>query len=231
MVEFMPVQELQNFLRLRDLKVTGRKKELVARVWCAIQQDIPIQPTAQHVEEQLKIEFKERLKIDGITLPDPYLLLEGWLSEEEGGLTSWPMVLYPDIFNYLAFYPSELGSKDLSDYKQSKAYSYFKTGWLKGLKYNSISPESKICILKSECRKSEKLRDPLYELWIAIEKNSGKIRSAHCKCMSGMLSTCNHVAAGLFRIEAPAHPTVVQWCQKKWCCSIPRCPPVGSCPI
>ena len=27
------------------------------------------------------------------------------------------MVLYPDIFNYLIFVPSELGGKDFNDYK------------------------------------------------------------------------------------------------------------------
>ena len=43
------------------------------------------------------------------------------------------MILYPDISNFLMFYPSELGSKDLSDYKNNKAYSYYKSGWLQPL--------------------------------------------------------------------------------------------------
>ena len=42
-------------------------------------------------------------------------------------------MLYPDIFNYLMFYPTELGSTDLGDYKKSKAYSYYKSGWLQPL--------------------------------------------------------------------------------------------------
>ena len=37
------------------------------------------------------------------------------------------MLSYPDIFNFLMFYRSELGSKDLSDYKNSKAYSYYQS--------------------------------------------------------------------------------------------------------
>ena len=39
----------------------------------------------------------------------------------------WPMLSYPDIFNFLILYPSELGSKDLSDYKNTEAYSYYKS--------------------------------------------------------------------------------------------------------
>ena len=39
-------------------------------------------------------------------------LMDGWKK----------MLSYPDIFNFLMFYPIKLGSKDLSDYKNSKAY-------------------------------------------------------------------------------------------------------------
>ena len=44
------------------------------------------------------------------------------------GMKFWPMHLYPDIFNYLIVFPSELGSKDLNGYKNSRAYSYHKLG-------------------------------------------------------------------------------------------------------
>ena len=40
-------------------------------------------------------------------------------------MTFWPMILYLNISIFLKFYPSELVSKDLSDYKNSKAYSYY----------------------------------------------------------------------------------------------------------
>ena len=50
------------------------------------------------------------------------------MSERTEGMKFWAMFLYPDIFNYLTSFPSELGSKDLNDYKNSKAYSYHKSG-------------------------------------------------------------------------------------------------------
>ena len=37
------------------------------------------------------------------------------------------------------FYPSELVSKDLSGYKNSKAYSYYKSGWLQPLPNRILS--------------------------------------------------------------------------------------------
>ena len=53
-----------------------------------------------------------------------YLTLQdttGWLEDER--MAFWPMLSYPDICNFLMFYPSELGSKDLSDYNNSKVYT------------------------------------------------------------------------------------------------------------
>ena len=74
---------------------------------------------------------------------DPFKMLEGW--KDEGiGIKYWPMLTYPDIFNYLSFYPSELGSKDLCDYKNCKAYSYYKSGWLNPLCYSSCALDQKI---------------------------------------------------------------------------------------
>ena len=69
------------------------------------------------------------------------------------------MLLYPDIFNYLSIYPSELPSKDLSDYKNSKAYSYYITGWLQPLLYNNLGESSIYALFKGDCRKSERIND------------------------------------------------------------------------
>ena len=53
--------------------------------------------------------------------------------EDDEGMASWPILSYPDIFDFLMLYPSELGSKDLNDYKNNEAYSYYKLGWLQPL--------------------------------------------------------------------------------------------------
>ena len=51
----------------------------------------------------------------------------GWCNEEEE-LRFWFMISYGDIFNFLLFNPSELGSSDLNGIKNSKDYSYFANG-------------------------------------------------------------------------------------------------------
>nr|XP_047122892.1 uncharacterized protein LOC124806213 [Hydra vulgaris] len=178
----MKVEELKSYLRLRGLKISGKKEILAARVYCAMENNVTPIKTAEEVEHDI-------------------LTYNGWLSEDEG-LTCWPTLLYPDIYNYLLFNPAEIASKDLSDYKTCKAYSYFKCGWLEPLFYHQIGIESEYCYLKGNCRKSEKINDPFHKLWIIINKKTAKIISAHCTSLAGLSQTCNHVAASLFRIEA-----------------------------
>ena len=93
---------------------------------------------------------------------DPFQL-DDWLSEEDGRVI-WPMTLYPDIFNFLRFYPTELESTDLNNYNTSKGHSYYAKGWLGDLEYHGISAESLYCFLKGDYRKSEKLRNTFYKL-------------------------------------------------------------------
>ena len=131
--------------------------------------------------------------------PDPMKIVHGWADEDEG-VVFWPVLTYPDIFTYLMFHPSELGSTDLSDYKLCKAYSYFKNGWLEPLSYHNLSG-SKFCLIKGQCRQSLSVNNPHHQLWVLLEK-AGKIRACHCSCMAGMSQTCNHVAAALYRMEA-----------------------------
>ena len=119
-------------------------------------------------------------------MPDPFKIPHGWMNEEEG-MCFWPIVLYPDIFNYLMFNPAELGSTDLSDYKNCKAYSYYKSGWLQQIQYHNLST-SKYCILKGECQQSQATNNPYHKWWIILEKTS-KIRTCHCTCMAGMSQT------------------------------------------
>ena len=83
------------------------------------------------------------------------------------------------------FFPSELGSKDLNDYKNSKAYSYYKSGWLQPLYYHAINMNSKFCIIRTECRKSQNIRDSYHKLWIVVEKKTAIINPHVLCCVLG----------------------------------------------
>ena len=98
-------------------------------------------------------DYKNKLKIDDFPIPDAFRdLIGAWKKMKERHI--WPMLSYTEIFNFLMFHSRELGSKDLSDYKNSKAYSYYKSGWLQPLQYHNLSG-SKYCIIREECRKSQ----------------------------------------------------------------------------
>ena len=98
----------------------------------------------------------------------------------------------------------------MNDYKNSKAYSYHKSGWLQPLLYHNLTG-SNFCILKGECRKSQSVNDPFHNLWIILEK-SAKIWSYHGTCMAGMGETCNHVAAAMFQVEVAVHTGLTNPC-------------------
>ena len=148
MIEKLNMEELKNYLKIRGLKVTGRKKELVARVFNAQENDVKPVKTAVEVEAVLKNEYNKKLVVDDRKIPDPFHISHGWQTEEEG-IVFWPKILYPDIFS-LVFNSSELESNNLSDYKNCKAYSYYMSGGLQPLMYHNLTG-SKFCIFKVEC--------------------------------------------------------------------------------
>ena len=198
MINEMKVDELKKYLRLRGLKISGRKVELVARVFSAHENNVK---TAVEIEIELSQEYQAKLLQVDYVVPDQYHLTEGWLSEENG-IAFWPFVLYPEIYNYLMFNPGELSSSDLNDYKTSKGYSFFSCDWIGAVSYYPINSTSLYCLLKTDCRDSESVNSPPHKLWAIIVKKDAKIKAAHCDCMAGMSGTCLHIAGMLFRVEA-----------------------------
>ena len=96
----MKVDELKMYLRLRGIRVTGKKAELVSRVFVASERNEQPIKTAAEVEKDLWDEYQAKLLHGEVLLSDPVHLLSGWLGEEEG-IPFWPFITYPDIFNYL----------------------------------------------------------------------------------------------------------------------------------
>ena len=88
--------------------------------------------------------------------------------------------------------------EDLNDYKGSKPYSYFKPGWLSNTSYHSLT---QVNIVYRKVT-AALLRDSPHKLWVCLPKKEGKVITVHCTCVAVMSSTCNHVAAVLFHVEA-----------------------------
>lgn len=68
--------------------------------------------------------------------------------------------------------------EDLSNYKESKAYSYFKGAWLRNISYHSLGT-SEDCLLKIDSSPFERLRDSPHKLWVCLSKKEWKVVIAH----------------------------------------------------
>ena len=119
--------------------------------------------TAAKIESDLQTEYQEKLLHGKILLPDLHYLTSGWLGEDEG-ISCWPFLTYPDIYNYLNFNPNEVSSSDLNDYKNSKSYGCFNRGWLDTILYHEIEQPSIHCFFKTNCQPSERLNDPPHKI-------------------------------------------------------------------
>ena len=95
--------------------------------------------TAVEVETVLQYEYSKKLVADGRKIYlDPFRSRShGWQTKEEG-MVFWPIIPYCDIFSCFVFNPSELGSNDLSDYKNCY-FSYYMSGWLQPLMYHKLN--------------------------------------------------------------------------------------------
>ena len=196
LIKGMKVQELKDFLRLRGLKVSGKKAELVARAFVAVENKVKTVKTAEEVQKEIRLEYEQKLVFGGESFPDP-MTLDGWVNEEVG-ISLWPQIPMVHIIKFLMV---DNDAEDLNDYKSSKAYSYCKQGWLGEIYYHPVSQSTDLCIIKSDCRPSQRINDTHHKLWILLSKTKGTILQAHCSCMAGLGSSCNHIAAALFRME------------------------------
>ena len=118
-VERWSVEALKDFCRRRGYKVTGAKRELVARVFCLYNQEVPEEPTAREQEISRKKDYKSLVNFKYLA-PDP-IGLKRWQSEKEG-LKNWPPVTYIDIHAFLRNNGSVgLTTEGLTAYKTGKA--------------------------------------------------------------------------------------------------------------
>ncbi|XP_065642246.1 uncharacterized protein LOC136073896 [Hydra vulgaris] len=199
---------LKEYLILRNKDVDGDFETLVFRVFSAIENETPIDNESEDRQRLLVCEYKSKLILRGCVIPDPFSLKKNWLSESGSGLYKWPSIYYTDIEKYLRKLeqPYELKNRLDSDYKEGKAYRYYKCEFVKEIYFHEITEESDFCFLKSRVTPSQRTSSTPYHVWAAVKKDNerpgGEINSAYCTCIAGLLGCCNHVIAMLIRVEA-----------------------------
>ena len=182
------VEALKEYLRRRDLRVSGRKEELVARVFAAAEQNLPVCMDADARVVQTQREKESLLTTPEGILPDPSTLQNGWVGERNG-MTEWPPILLSDITLYIMKdHPGNdisLQKRLLNEYKEGKAYRLYSAGWLKEIYMHPVNDSCNYCFLKANFTPSMKISNVPHTVWICARKKSGEVHSAFCTCTAG----------------------------------------------
>ena len=179
--------ELEYFLKVRGLRITGKNIDLAVRALVAYENQTPVKETELKVKESLRLEYQNLLKSYNIS--DPFQM-DGMKDD----VTKWPPVDIGKIFQYIisnkAFATDYVGQ-----YKVRKAYSYFKSGFVHQIFVREISNKVVLTVTPSQ-----RLRDEHHSLWILCDK-TGEILCGYCSCTAGLSKCCNHLIAVLYKVE------------------------------
>ncbi|XP_071854673.1 uncharacterized protein [Apostichopus japonicus] len=70
--------------------------------------------------------------------------------------------------------------------------------------------KSKFCLLKAECRPSQRINNISWQAWICLEKLTGRVIRGYCTCFAGLGSSCNHIGAMLFKVDLAWRTEITQ---------------------
>ena len=84
-------------------------------------------------------------------------------------------------------------------------YCEFSCEFVREILNHPITAVSNLWFLKCKVVPSHRVKFKPDDVWDLIEKDSkipdGTVKSVYCSCVAGLVGTCNHAVAMLFRIE------------------------------
>ncbi|XP_065665514.1 uncharacterized protein LOC136086941 [Hydra vulgaris] len=186
----LSVKQLSSFLTVRGLSTTGRKVELVARAFSAMELNIDVIETAEEQEKKLEQSYTDKLK--ALDLIDPN---SAPMENRKDLVSEWPSIKMGNIFSYI---PNKkyFDLEYIGKYKDQKAFSFFDSGFVGPIMHFRFKKD--VLFAYSEVCGSQKIHKKR-KLWIAFCNND--ILSAWCSCMAGAFEVCNHVIATLYKME------------------------------
>ena len=87
------------------------------------------------------------------------------------------------------------------------------SGWVQTVYYHDLGYGNKICVLNALVNPSQCLSEKPHEPWIAVDKLSGTVVTAHCTCMAGYVTNVCQKALTTTVLERFAHMWL-QFCLK-----------------
>jgi hypothetical protein len=114
---------LRGYLSLRKKSVAGSSAELAARAFVCWEEQLPVNESQEHKLRRNLEEYKQKLIVDGSSIPDPFGLKDGWFEETDGSRALWPAIFITDIAEYLKLHSAvDLVDRLCNEYKIGKAY-------------------------------------------------------------------------------------------------------------
>ena len=104
-----------------------------------------------------------------------------------------------DLLCYLVLETSYYTNEQFKAFKSLEAYNQMVSGFVTSVQGKEIADK---IVVVAKVRHSQRMNDPLVNIWIIAEKD-GSIISAHCQgCKAGLAESCSHLARVMFYIEA-----------------------------
>ena len=99
------------------------------------------------LNEDDKKQYLAKLKLtNGVLLPDPYLLTEGWSDD----IKRLPSLSWRDVTSYLLDTPSPFTNQSLKAYKSLDAFNYFICGHVQECFLHDVRDKEEFCFVKSK---------------------------------------------------------------------------------
>ena len=143
------------------------------------------------LESHVKSRYLQKISVVGV---DPASIPSDQFDPE-----CLPQIESTDLLAYLVLETSHYTKDQFKAYKSLEAYNQMVSGFVTSVRGLMISGK---CVVVAKVRHSQRMNDPLVNIWIIADKD-GTILSAHClNCKAGLAESCSHVASVLFYIEA-----------------------------
>lgn len=168
--------EIQNFLRLNNIKISGNKLHLAQRVVDTIQSRCG----------QTCSELSDCAPVDITSCTDKIPIISELNSGWTGSSAHFPKVGINDIEKYLlhSSHRTEDEGK-MQCYRQYiRGLNLFKERYVHKIMINEINDKCKLCYIRSKCYPS--MKQGVYEQWMLVTKEGPfQVVKANCTCPAG----------------------------------------------
>ena len=191
------VKQLTDYLSVRGLNTFGRKIELVAKAFAAMELKMEIIESTEEQQKQLYSTYEKKLL--KLEIPDPNTIPK---EKRLDDITTWPRITLGNIFSYI-LKKKDFDADYIGKYKDQKAYSFFDSGFVGPVLIYNLTSKKDTTFIYCEVRASQSIHENK-SLWIAFKSGASsvvEILSAWCSCMAGAYEACNHIIATLYKIE------------------------------